>query len=311
MKNLFERYKDITNIDIEKFFNDFSDFLNFDYQKIVNYYEGSKEPLEKSVVSNLLDLKDKAKDIINSFSLYKEKLSKYYDYWELLDQVESVRTKLDTISNSDKWFRSNKSLYYNNEFEKDYVLKQGQTLSNLADELGYEDPNNDWVEIAQQNSLREDDYDIEGGSLLTITFQNNANLVIQSVIGGVSGEKVYGKDLNRTLSFQDADEDGFYDLKTESYKNTIFQAYEILIGTFKGSIPEFPNDGINKGLLGGNRNAIQYPVLFRQLANIFSKDDTFKNFQITGISRSQDKLSLDAKAVTRIGEVLEEKLEIV
>lgn len=104
-----------------------------------------------------------------------------------------------------------------------------------------------------------------------------------------------------------------YDTTEEDFKvltpqETVQQAFGILIGTNQGSVPEFPADGVDKSIVGQNVNIIQYPVLFRQLSAIFSKDDSFKEFQITSVEIKEDGVFVGLQAKTRIGEVLNQEL---
>lgn len=304
MISIFDRYKEITNVDIEQFFTDFQSFVNFDYQNIANYYTKGSE-LDGDVVDRLFELKDFSIKIRNTWNTFKDNLSTTKDFWDLLDTYETVDNKIDTIINSQKWYRSNKGLTFDTETEKDYVLKQHQTLSNLADEVGYLNPNDDWVDIALRNDLTEEDYNIDGGVKIKIVFQNNLNYKLNSVIDSISGEKVYGRDIQKKIEFENED------LKILSYKDTIIQAYNILLKTVKGSVPEFIGDGIDKALVGSNINTIQYPILIRQLADLFSKDDSFIEFSVDRIYREIDHVFIEVSVKTRIGESLNENLTLV
>ena len=186
----------VSNIDIDQYFSDFSDFTNNQYQKIVDYYSDNAD-LEGQVILDLLDLAKRAVQINNTFINYKDRLTNRFDDWELLENFEKTKSSIATIINSQKWFRSTKSLFYDNKFSKDYVLKQFQTLSNLAFELGYSDPNNDWSDIALRNNLKEEDYEIQGGSILKVSFSNNLDYKLNSVLDSFDGEKVYGKDFQK------------------------------------------------------------------------------------------------------------------
>jgi hypothetical protein len=308
--NIFLKYKNITDVDIEEFFNDYTDFLNSDYQSVVLYFaEGGDLP--GSVVIKLDRLLGDCRKILNTFRIYRNSLSENFEFWELLEQLENINISLNTIQKSSKWYRSNKSIYNDNKVEVDYILKQNQTLERLASDVGYEDPNNDWVAIAMRNQLQEEDYSVEGGNLLKITFENNFSFKILSVIDSISGEKVYGIDFDKEITFSDLDIDGYYDLTTLSYRKTVEQSYSILLKTVKGSVPEFPEDGVNKEILGGNINSIQFPILFRQLGNLFVKDDSFKDFKVVDVVREEDRQYITVQVKTRLDEILDQQLTIL
>lgn len=299
----FENFQNKTGEDIKSFFQDFVDFSDKYYQNLVGYYNDGEELL--SATTNALeDLYNNAnffKDVIEN---YIDALSATYDYWELLDNFETAYQKIETIKNSQKWFRSSKGLNFTGETKKDYILKQNQTLTTVADELGYEIPNDDWVDIALSNRLKEEDYDLNGGAKLKVVFKNNSEYNLTSVIDAVSGEKMYGLDFDKKLEFVDDD------IKVLSYKQTILQAFDILLGLIKGDNPEFPNTGLSPDLIGGNNNSFQYPVIFRQLVETFNNDDSFTEFTVDDISQEQDQTFLNTVVKTRLSETLEQNLKV-
>jgi hypothetical protein len=494
--NIFERFEEITRYDIEEYLNEFSDFVSEDYQSIAKFFSGESDSIDGNIVVRLDDLTKEANNISLLFNNFKDSLSTLTDYWDLLIIFEDSKTKLQTITNSDIWFRSIKKFNYDNKFTKEFILKEGQTLQNLAAQVGYNNPVDDWVDVALDNTLSEDEYTSEGGTKLKVTFENNLRVNIETVVDSVDGINVYGKDIQRKIEYQklgeefnvmnfngtdtyvslgsipdvsgvktirfkayftttgfqdvlaivsdytdhigvnlfndsfkiytgetdtgglidlttipggytnkvldvvitkgtstltsvtinglnmtinpvtgdwsgitdygawfgahpangagtgieqgsvwdiyldgignwngkgnDADENSawedqigtnngtvngtatlrnidttyYEDLVVLNYKDTLNQSFKILIDTVQGSVPEFPRDGIDKGLIASNVNSIQYPVLFRQLSNLFAKDDTFKNFQVTGINREDDATYLDLQTETRLNDVL-------
>jgi hypothetical protein len=299
---VFERFKQKTGQDIQLFFTDYNFFVDNYYNNIVNYYTNNTQ-LDELSISKLNDLYNEGVQIRKVLNNGIEWAS-YYDDWTLLDNFELTFTKVETILKSQKWFRSNKGLGYSNKVDKDYVLKQGQTLEALSDELGDTSPQNDWIHTAIKNKLQEEDYSINGGAILKVNFSNESDYKLFSVIDNISGEKVYGKDLQKYIQYEDDD------LKILEYRDTMQQSLSILVGLIKGSVPEFPQDGIDKSMLGSNINSIQYPSIFRQQANVFAKDDTFKSFSIISINRDQDNIFIEFSVQTRIGEVLTENLKI-
>ena len=152
----FDRFKSKTNVDIRTFFVNFVDFFDNHYQNIIDYFTVGSE-LNSDTVQALNSLNIYAKQIRTVYNNTQKSLTNYYDDFELLDNFEQACIKIDTVYNSKKWFRSNKGLNFDNKTEKDFVLKQNQTLTSLAEEVGYTQPNNDWVNIALRNDLREED----------------------------------------------------------------------------------------------------------------------------------------------------------
>ena len=296
----FSRFLTATKIDIHQFFEDFVSFFNNDYQNVVDYFLNGGELLSQTL-TDLNALTATAAQIRRIYNTNAQ-LTSYYDDFELLDYFETACTKLDTVSNSQKWFRANKGLTFDNKTEIDYVLSQGQTLATLAQNVGYTNPNNDWVNIALRNNVREDDYTEVGGISLKITFQNNNDYKLKSVLDSISGINIYGMDISCIISYENND------LTVLGYTETRDQTFSTLLNLTKGSVPEFPGDGLDKSLIGGNVNSLQYPVMIRQISETFAKDDLFKSVSMTKITREQNQVLATVTATTRLGDVIPQNL---
>jgi hypothetical protein len=300
--NVIDTHSKIINIDLNQFLIDYQYFLDNYYQNIVDYYSAGAD-LKKEAIENLDSIYSTSKLIINSYSINRDRLSGDYDSWEILLLLQDISENLDTIKNSKTWYKSDKDLVYNTNNKYDYVLKQGQTLEVLADELGYGEPQDDWTDIALENDLIEEDYSPAGGVVLKVSFKNNLEFKIKTVQKAPRGEEVYGRDFDKYIHYNEAGDD----LDILSPGETIRQAYEVLLRLTKGSVPEFPKDGYDKSLISSNIHSLQYPVLFRQLSAIFSKDDTFKSFTFNKVSRDVNAVLIDTSVVTRLNEVLDQQ----
>lgn len=299
---IFDTFKSVTRYDIESYFNRFSSFVLSDYQRIVDYYQRGGE-VSSEILETLENLFSEMNQLTDLFSLYSSRLSSStVEIWELLDFFETTKVTLLTIKYSSRWLRSTKNTFRSDVVNRDYILKQGQSFERLAGEVGYSTPENDWKDIALNNNIREEDYSFEGGNKLKISFVNNFNITINSVIDSVSGEKIYGLDVDQNFIFEDND------LAVLSYKDTIIQQTKILVGLVKGSVPEFPQDGISKDILGSSVNTIQYPILLRQQAAVFEKDDRYKSIAISKFETKSESLIIDLQIITKLDEVLDQQL---
>ena len=302
MTNIFDIFKKVTRFDIESYLSDFSQFILSDYQQIVDFYQKGSD-LEAGVVDRVKSLYQKMREITDLFNIFSDRLStQTVEIWELLDVFETTKVTLLTVINSDRWMRSTKNIFQNNQISRDFILKQGQSFEHLSMELGHADQQNDWSYIALNNNIREEDYSLEGGNKLKVSFVNNQSFSVDTVIDSISGKKLYGLDVDRSMVFENND------LKILDYKETIIQQTEILVGLIKGSVPEFPFDGIDKGLSGSNVNAIQYPTLLRQQSRVFEKDGRYRSISVDTFDVKVDSLIVNFKIVTRLGEVLDEQL---
>jgi hypothetical protein len=93
----------------------------------------------------------------------------------LIEQIEEIDNRLKTLDNINKWARSSLTkVAYDPSYQLDYILGQNQTLENVAQQVtGSNDPQDDWNDIAINNTLKEEDYTNEGGNDLKISFKRS------------------------------------------------------------------------------------------------------------------------------------------
>jgi len=307
MNTILDTFKDITRFDIEAYFKEFSEFILSDYQKIVDFYErGANIPA--STLITLKDLSNQMLQLNDLFSLYTDRLSSgTTEIWEVLDYFEASKVTLYSVTNSARWMRSTKNVLQSNVVDRNYILKQGENFEQLAVQVGYSEPANDWATVAINNNIIEEDYTFEGGNKLKISFVNDLSFEVNTVIDSITGLKLYGLDLDQSFRFDST----LNDFLILSYHDTILQQTSILIGLTKGSVPEFPEDGISKDLLGGNVNAIQYPILLRQQASVFEKDNRYKSIAINKLENQAESLIMELTVTTKLDEVLNENLVLI
>jgi hypothetical protein len=302
----FDDFKAIAGLDLSESFGRFLTFIDRDYQSIIDYYSGNIDKPISSAFKNLENLQTEFRRIVESFVINKHSFNGTV-YWEMLDHAEEIITRLQTVENSPKWLRSAISKNcFNPDIEVEYIMRQRQTLEDVAKNVaGSSSPDDDWQDIAFRNDLTEEEYTPAGGTKINISFKNGALFSIQSVVDTISGLKVYGRDLDRKITFEGDD------LKVLSEKETIFQTVDILSKLKRGDNMEFPEDGLNeKFIVGTNLASIQFPSIFRQMSLVFSKDDSLKNFKLIDIKQSEGGIWLQFQVETRLDEIMTKNLTI-
>lgn len=266
--------------------NDYMDLYSYFIQnnkvKITDYYQ--KQDVKPDVGSfEFLDnmIKESIK-IDNLIKLHKDNMDSV-DFWDLLDFIEDIRTSLETISNSHRYLRSSKSKnsWRTTNVTFEHVMSQNETLEDIVEQqLFSQQSDKDWVNLAIQNSLSEEDYTPEGSIKLQLTknAEFGKNYFLDSVIDTLVGEKVYGKDIYKKLTFEDND------LKVLSYTDTFIQSITILVPLKKGDIPEFKTMGVDPRLgVGSNINVFEYGKIVAQLQETIATDDTIRGFMIMNL----------------------------
>lgn len=295
--DVLDKFKEVTGYDISKFFSMFVDFNNRYYDNFLEYYRG-ESTLNRDGAALIGQLSEESLKIEDIFNLNKNSLSSNIEIWELYEDFTDVKVKIETIVASPKWMRASYVSDYDRNVDTIQILKQNQSLEGLSRDLGYDAPDDDWASLAVNNSLLEELYDLTGGNLLKVTFLNNSRINSTSVVDVMVNKNILGKDLNKNLSITNDD------LTVLEPEQTLNQAAEILIGLIKGSVPEFPNDGIDSSIVGSNLKAFKYPMIFRQLYEVFKKDDTFREMEITSTGVSEDNASMELRIVSKLNDVL-------
>lgn len=274
---------------VEIFIQLYSYFVQNNIQAIVNYYTSSANSPDKESFDFLADLITEITKIKALITLNKTSFTQADD-WELLDFLEGINTKLQTVDNTDKWTRSSKTqnAWQGAVIQTDYTLQDGETLEDLS-ELVYGGTTNqdDWMRIALENDLREGDYTPDSNALIKLTKQvsSSPNVFLNSIVDNLINQALYGLDFSKKIAFVNND------LQVLNYNDTFVQAVQILISVKKGDNPEFGSLGMDPKLaVGASYGSLKFSSIIRQLQNVFATDDSLRNFSVTGISYTNGAL---------------------
>jgi len=301
MKVGYEKFYRTTGYDLKAFFTRYISFVSNDLPYIVDYYNGGD--VNSASFLELDRLITETKKIEPLFDLHKSSLNTV-DMWEALDLFSDTVIKLETIKNFAKWQRSSRLGAGNVNAKVSIIQNQNQTLEGISFLSGVEDSQNDWRNLAIQNQSIEEAYTTEGGALFVIPTQSVASQKIPNIVDVSSQDNVFGRDLDRNILFSDND------LLTVEGIDNIIQNLEIKLSTKKGDIPEFPSDGMDNDLIGTSMSAIRYPVLVRDLSNLFKKDGRYSEVVINNIISQEDSVFLEMRIKTILGDTFEKRLAI-
>lgn len=305
---IIEDFKQLTSKDITSHLLRCSSFFSKEYVEIVDFFSGKAKSLDSGAFKQLNTLELEIKEIFylidqNARSMRNSK------WWVLTEQIERIDMQLKTLLHINKWARSSlTTVGYSPYVQTEYVLNQNQTLERVARDVLRSQSRDKWVDIAIDNRLEEEDYSSEGGNRLNLYFDRANNVSkINSVIDVIRGKSIYGKDLDKSIHFV-VDEDGYVDIATLNYNDTIYQAVDILIKLKKNSNPDSPDSGLQSSIVvGSNRAMLNYPILDRQLSATFATDDSLKNFKLLNLNIEEDKLWISYSVQTRLNETINQK----
>ena len=300
---MFDNFLNITGYSIEDFLNSYLFFIDNYYQNIYAFYSGDIKNADIESFSAFKIISDDCDIIKSCFQQYTDQLQNG-QYWELLEQIENIDETIQTIWNLSKWLRTNISQnFYKNGIEIDYILKQGETIEFISSKINPNSPDQEVINLSIENVLVEEaEHD---GSIVKIIFPNQEIYGIQSVVANLTKDQIYGLDLDQNLNIVGEDLSGL------SAKNTVTQIINILLNLKQNNNPDFPNEGLKTDIIvGSNINSAAYPIIFRQLSQLFFEEDSIKSFSLKDIQQEQDNLSLAFNIETKLGENIMQPLSL-
>ena len=212
--------------------------------------------------------------------------------WELLENFSEIVTKLTTIKNSDRWLRS-ASVGRTNTLQLEKQLRTGETFETVSEQLELENPEDDWVDIVVPQYIIEEDYVTgHGSNTFSVNLKNVGINYVDNVVDTLVNENILGKDLSIEFVFENED------LKIIKFQKSMEQALQIILEAVKGCIPEFTDYGLPSDFIGQTTNAIQYPIIFKSLMNMFQRDNRWASAELIDLKKVEDSIFMKVRATT-------------
>lgn len=287
---LFENFKKLTGIDIKKFYINLLNFYENYHISILNYYTKYNSTYPNDAFIKYNNICKELDLILSKITLYKGNF-KTIDIWDLMDQLDDIKTKLDNIPAYPRIYKVGFYKKQTNDTTdyQTYMLGPHETIESVS--RNYRQNITDLVLI---NELNEENWTELGGKQIILK-SNTVDAVLDSVQEEVVfdvllGKNLLGKDLPPYFLI---DED-IEDLIVLTPEQTFLQAVEILFNLKMGEIPEYPDVGIDKSIYGEctkSNAGFTFPILLRQLNISLETDDTILNFSIDDIKYEEDKMA--------------------
>ena len=209
-----DEFKDFTGYDLSQYLIKIDSFFSVHQPNIINWYKGIVDSPDTNSFKSLFALLSESGHVLILFDANKASFTQRFYFFELLEQLEQIDNSLLTTLNLSKLLRSTRSLNsYKSKLEIDYVMKKYDTLESVQDsQISNNNFDNKWWDLAMRNDLSETQYDIEGGQDLKLPLNFSAGVFLSSVVDNPIGDRMYGRDINRTLNFKGDD------LETLGYK---------------------------------------------------------------------------------------------
>lgn len=273
--NIAKEFQNITKFNLFEFFQRYLNFIQNDYSEIYSYYSGKAESVDLKKINELFELLKLNDDLIRTFQTFSGKLGSV-GYWELQQYCQDLKDSLEKITKLPKFCRTAKTnIGYKPYIQLNAEIGGLKTIQDIANEVNISEQ-----ELILNNDLEECEYEIDKLSSIKLLINNESDIVINSILEQPIGKKIYGKDINRKITFVNND------LNVVEYEENIEQKCDILLELNKGDIPEFPQLGKNIKL-GMNYGHYNYAELLSDLKDNFLQDDIFEDINIVDIKLNE------------------------
>lgn len=269
-------FQSVTKFDLISFLEFANNFFSEDYQYINSFFSGETEEIDIEKFKNLEKLTKDSKELNSVFLNYSKRLSNC-GQWELMELLDDLLSKIEKINKLYKFRNTSKTKKGYKQIvqirTKIGGYKDIETVSKSTGE-------NDWISLMRNNDLAEKDWEID--EIKDINIYVDKNIIdVNSILGELIGEKVYGVDIKRKLTIKDNDLELIY------YVENLLQKIDILSNLNKGDVPE--NVYFGKTILTGeNRAVFSYNLIAEDIKKVFLQNDLFESINIQKISEDEN-----------------------
>ena len=290
ISEIANKFQNITKFDLYQYFVDYADFMRNKYPYIRAYFAGESESVNSSYMDMMKDLVERSNNLIKLFNTFGAKLGNV-GYWELQNYCQDLRDTIQKVAKLPKYLRTSKT----SRGYKPYV----QTNFSVGGYRDFRDVSNIIKdnEITEEslilnNDLEEEDYEIDELKSAKAYILNNVGVAVKTILEQPIGEAVYGRDIDRKISFYKDD------LRLKEYRDNVDQKITILLELIAGDIPEFPNLGRTRGI-GDNFSNYNYTDLLREVQSTFLQDDLFLSVTIEDIKITNGDIYVTLDILTK------------
>ena len=289
-ENTIFEFEDFTGFDLQTYFSDYISFISNDFQKFINFYNGNSQMIEIDSYNNYKSLYDRSQILTD---LVKQQTANFNrcDFANLIEMIDTIRIQLMKIDRISIFLKSS---LVNQTSTSNVAVTKIVTSTDTMESMHSDKPDNQnvWVDTAVNNRVYESSFDENNGYSIELQQSNVLNFDLKSVIDNLSGDKLYGKDILKTITFTD----DLSDVISLNGEDTFQQSIEILSKLKKSDNPLYSELGLDTGLCFGNLIGFNLPFIISDLNNTFATDDTISDFSIDDIQINGNALNLSVSA---------------
>lgn len=306
MESIVIEFQKVTKYPLVEFLAQYRNFMLNSYPEIDRYFSGETASIDNAHLIALKNLTTECGNCMSQFKNFANKFDKC-GYWELMEYIGNLEDTIEKINKLPKFRRTS-------------LTKRGyQAVVQVATDVGgfrtMEDvanvvqnlnrDNYNWVDLMLSNDLNEGDWEIDKLTPLNVLINNTVDVVVTTILDQPIGKRIYGKDINRKVTFVDND------LDIKIWQDNIEQKCDILLSLKRGDVPENMLFGQNAKLtIGVTSKSFSYPELVKNLQNTFLQNDLFQYVEITKFQYENGSMFMYCEIKTKYDYKTERKIVV-
>lgn len=306
MEDIVIEFQEVTKYPLVEFLTKYRDFMLNSYPEINSYFSGETTTIDNS---HLLDLKYLTNEVGNVMAQFKNFANKFdkCGFWELMDYISTLEDTIDKINKLPKFRRTSLTKRgYQPVIQVATTVGGFRTMEDVANSVKHlNQDNTNWVDLMLGNDLNEIDWEINTLTPINVFINNTVDITVNTILDQPIGTRIYGKDINRKITFVDND------LDVKEYQENVEQKCDILMSLIRGDVPENMLFGQNSSLMiGVNAKNFSYAELVKNLQETFLQDDLFQYVEVTKFDFREGTMQIYYEIKTKYDYKTERKIVV-
>lgn len=306
MESIVIEFQKVTKYPLVEFLTQYRNFMLNSYPEIDRYFSGETASIDNAHLIALKNLTNECGNCMSQFKNFANKFDKC-GYWELMEYIGNLEDTIDKINKLPKFRRTSLTKRgYQPVVQVATDVGGFRTMEDVANIVqNLNQDNFNWADLMLSNDLNEVDWEIDKLTPLNVLINNTVDVVVTTILDQPIGKRIYGKDINRKITFVDND------LDIKIWQDNIEQKCDILLSLKRGDVPENMLFGQNTELtIGVTSKSFSYPELVKNLQNTFLQNDLFQYVEITKFQYENGSMFMYCEIKTKYDYKTERKIVV-
>lgn len=306
MESIVIEFQKVTKYPLVEFLAQYRNFMLNSYPEIDRYFSGETASIDNAHLIALKNLTTECGNCMSQFKNFANKFDKC-GYWELIEYIGNLEDTIEKINKLPKFRRTSLTKRgYQAVVQVSADVGGFRTMEDVANVVqNLNRDNYNWVDLMLSNDLNEGDWEIDKLTPLNVLINNTVDVVVTTILDQPIGKRIYGKDINRKVTFVDND------LDIKIWQDNIEQKCDILLSLKRGDVPENMLFGQNAELtIGVTSKSFSYPELVKNLQNTFLQNDLFQYVEITKFQYENGSMFMYCEIKTKYDYKTERKIVV-